>query len=193
MAEQRGHGKGCALCCSLSRCGAVCGFHPRVRVALDPSNASKETAPEATRKGRRRETAGRVRPGQAVAVGVGVRRCKWGHWRGVLAESSRRYATFGAARRHKVMAMHACTTSLDNTSCCVGAAPTAAPRARGRSSCCCALQGNVRAGKLVVGSWTASLTARFQRRFVKAAWRCGPAGGGREFIGGRALRRMIRH
>jgi hypothetical protein len=71
---------------------------------LDPSNVRKHRR---LRERRRRETAGRAREGQD-------RRSRWA-WAcvvvggdtgggGVLAESSRRYATFGAERRHKVMA-----------------------------------------------------------------------------------------
>lgn len=98
VAEQRGHGKGRALrCCPLSPCGAECGaafIHPRGwrgPVALDPSKQRQETAREATRKASAenpRAGPGRARQGQAVAVGVGVRRCrKWGHWRGGVLSS----------------------------------------------------------------------------------------------------------
>ena len=75
---------------------------PRGPVAFGsyPSNGGKPHRELRERRAQRKRG-----PGQAFAVGVGVRRCESGDTGGrVLAQSS----TFGAARRHKVMAGHAC-------------------------------------------------------------------------------------
>ena len=85
---------------------------PTLRVAPCASKQRRqetETAPEATRKA----------SAEKPRAGAGQdRRSRWA-WAcvvvsgdtdggGVLAESSRRYATFGAVRRHKVMAGQPC-------------------------------------------------------------------------------------
>ena len=69
----------------------------------------QETAPQATRKAsaeKPRAGAGQDRRSRWAWACVVVSGDTGGA--GVLAESSRRYATFGAARRHKVVAGHAC-------------------------------------------------------------------------------------
>nr|CAB3478571.1 unnamed protein product [Digitaria exilis] len=110
--EQPGHReKGAALVCAVWPwwCGSPCSRSPAWLVALDPSKG-QGTAREATRETGAEITRGpRSGKDRRSRVGVGVRRCKkWGHWTVLRESSSRRYATSGAARRHKVMAMHAC-------------------------------------------------------------------------------------
>jgi hypothetical protein len=81
---------------------------PRGAVALDPSKGEEPPhgVPREVRAQRNR-----AGPGQPVAVGVGVRRCIGGDAGGRRPRESSpplRQVWRCAARRHKVMAMHAC-------------------------------------------------------------------------------------